>query len=556
MNDHALHVLEYADLLEYLSRYTESEVARSIILNAEPETDYRSIKYQLDLLTEFRKLRWSGHPIPTIRGPENDWSDNIRSSKLENWILTADCIAGIGRIIDMTTTISDGMKKLETIPLLKQTVDRLVKLPELSRSISRTVSDKGGILDSASPQLALFRRNIRKQQERIRTRLEEMAVSLYEKGAVQEPIVTIRNGRYVLPVRSGSVRDVPGMVHDRSASGATFFIEPKGSMSDHNALTKLEADVLQEETRILRELTSHIGKQADLILRNIEIIVELDVLQAKARFCDEVKAEPIEPERTPVAHIIGGRNPLLVLHRLFSHDPEERVRPVVPLDVTVDDSHRVLIITGPNTGGKTVALRTIGLLVLMVQTGLHPTCAESSRIGLFHNIFADIGDEQSVQQSLSTFSSHVKQIIKILELADHRSLVLLDELGAGTDPAEGSALGIAILVELLQRGVWVIANTHHNTIKAFAFTTEGISNAAMEFNIDTLEPTYRIVMGRIGQSNALAIAARLGFPDRLVHRARDHMEGKILDLQTMLDEVDRSRLQAEEQIARANNERS
>lgn len=555
MNKHALSVLEYDQLLEYLSRYTDSEVVRNEILETRPSTDFREIHKALQELTEFRELRSSGEDIPSIRGPELDLRRSIVSSKTAGWRLTPESIAAIGRLMSMIQTMHQGFIKIPDIPLLKSRVSRLVLLKELHRKILKTVNDKGLIDDRASADLMKIRHGIRRQQERIRSRLEEMAAALYEKGVLQEPIITLRNNRYVLPVKAGSVRDVPGNVHDRSSSGATFFIEPRGSVSDHNALTKLEADELQEINRILKVITAEIGEHADELLENLSVVIELDMLQARARFCDELKAMPILPVKQPVARLRHALNPLLMLHRLYAKDPEERKKKVIPLNLEIDDQNRILVITGPNTGGKTVALRTVGLIVLMVQSGLHPPVEETSQIGIFDDVFADIGDEQSLEQSLSTFSSHVKQIIDILEYADHRSLVLLDELGAGTDPAEGSALGIAILEELRRRNAWTIANTHHNSIKAFAFTTEGISNAAMEFNVETLEPTYQILMGRIGQSNALAIASRLGFPQKLLDEARRHMEGKIQDLQQMIDRVEVSRMKAEKQIARASNER-
>ncbi|HPQ39970.1 MAG TPA: endonuclease MutS2 [bacterium] len=555
MNPHALSVLEYDQLLMYLSRYTDSELVREKILNIQPSTDVRELTASLKELTEFRDLRNSGEDIPPIRGPEIDLTRSITSSKTIGWRLSPESIAAIGKLMTMTETIQTGFMKLTGIPLLKERISRLVILKELHRTILKTVNEKGQIDDRASSELMKIRQGIRRQQERIRSRLEEMAIKLYEKGALQEPIVTLRNNRYVLPVKAGSVRDVPGNVHDRSSSGATFFIEPKGSVSDHNALTRLEAEELQEINRILREITESIGARADQLLENLSIVIDLDMLQARARFCDELNAIPIFPQQEPMVDLKGAVNPLLLLHRLFSSNPEERRREVVPLDLKIDDEARILVITGPNTGGKTVALRTVGLIVLMIQSGLHPPAEEFSRIGIFDDVYADIGDEQSLEQSLSTFSSHVRQIIDILGHADHRSLVLLDELGAGTDPAEGSALGIAILKELNRRNAWTIANTHHNSIKAFAFTTDGISNAAMEFNADTLEPTYRILMGRIGQSNALSIAERLGFPKHLLTEARQHIEGKVQDLQQMIDRVEVSRIQAERQIARASNER-
>ncbi|MCD4653367.1 endonuclease MutS2 [bacterium] len=556
MNPHALKVLDYAILLDYLSNYTESEVTRHRIRNLKPITNHKILLKQLDELSEFRYLKSSGQKIPAFSGPTSELFRSIESSRTRGWRLLPEKIFAIGDILIKAANLREGLLKLENIPLLKFKIKKLILLPELRNRILKTVNHKGEIEDRASQELGRIRRQMRKFQERIRNRMEELAGAMYKKGALQDPIVTIRNGRFVLPVRAGSARDVPGVIHDRSSSGATFFIEPKVSVADNCALGKLENEEFQETNRILTDITELIGKKAEDLLENLETVIQMDLLQAKARFCDEIKATPVTLKKTSIAILKDCRNPLLLLHRLYSHSKEENTKSVIPIDLTIDETNRILVITGPNTGGKTVALKTMGLTVLMVQTGLHPVCNENSSIGIFSDIYADIGDEQSLEQNLSTFSAHVKQIIEIIENADHNSLVLLDELGAGTDPAEGSALGISVLSDLKRRNAWVVATTHHNSIKAFAFTTQGIANAAMEFNIKTLEPTYRILMGRIGQSNALTIAERLGFPGRLIEEARKHMEGKILDLQEMLDKVEKSRISAEKQINRATSERS
>jgi len=554
MNSHALHVLDYPVLLEYLSNYTTSEVTRQLILNLKPETDYKLLNQQLAELAEFRYLRSSGQDIPDYSGPKSELFKSIHSSRTIGWRLQPVKIYAIGDVLTKASLLRLGILKLEDIPLLKTRVKKLILLPELRNRIMKTVNHKGEVEDRASQELARIRRKIRKYREKIRENMENLASSLHKQGALQDPIVTIRDGRLVLPVRAGFSREVPGVIHDRSSSGSTFFIEPKASVEDNIALGKLENEEFQEINRILTDITALIGEKADVLLENLEIVIQMDFIQAKAKFCDEIGANPVHLCKTPMANLKETRNPLLVLHRLYSTGESQSA--VVPIDLNIDENSRILVITGPNTGGKTVALKTLGLTVLMVQTGIHPICSDTSTIGIFTNIYADIGDEQSLEQNLSTFSSHVKQIIEIINNADYQSLILLDELGAGTDPTEGSALGIAILSELLRKNTWAIANTHHNSIKAFAFTTMGIANAAMEFDIRTLKPTYRILMGRIGQSNALDIASRLGFPDRLLAEARQHIEGKTLNLQEMLDRVEKSRISAEKQISKAINEKS
>ncbi|MBN1879164.1 endonuclease MutS2 [bacterium] len=556
MNPHALRVLEYKDLLTYLALYTESEITKSKIAGIHPSTNYKEIRHWSDELTEYRYLISSGQQIPAFSGPSISILGSLEASATEGWRLPPEKISAVGQLLMQSELIREGFLDLQGIPLLKARVNKLVLLPELLNMITRSVNEKGEVLDRASDELAKIRRSLRKHLERIRSRMEELAASLYKKGVLQDPIVTMREGRYVLPVRAGASRDVPGTVLDRSSSGATFFIEPKVSMPDSVALGKLEAEERQEVNRILLELTAAIGLKSDELVDNLEIVVEMDFIRAKARFCNELKANSIPILPDPLIDLKECRNPLLLFHRLSSLNPDDRSKPVVPIDLELNGDNCILVITGPNTGGKTVALKTIGITILMVQSGLHPVCSEYSRVGVFKNIFADIGDEQSLQQSLSTFSSHVKQIVEIIENADSNALVLLDELGAGTDPEEGSALGIAIIAEMLRKKVITVANTHHNSIKAFAFTTPGIENAAMEFDIQSLQPTFRILMGRIGQSNAFAIASRLGFPTFILEEAQRHLSGKSDDLQKMLDLVEERRIMAEKRIVQASNEKS
>lgn len=555
MNPHAENILEYRQLIDFLSHYTDSEITRGKILNLEPSTSHKWIVQQSQELAEFRYLIISGQKIPSFSAPHIALDESFKSASIKGWRLTPDKIAATGELLIQVECIRNGFLAAENIPLLKNRVSQLVALPELARMITKSISPQGDILDRASDELVRIRRSMRKHQERIRSNMEEMAASLYKRGILQDPIVTMREGRYVLPVKAGAVRDLPGIVHDKSSSGATFFIEPNVSIHDSNVLNQLEAEERHEIQKVLLMLTEAIGKKSDVLSENLEIVVEIDFIHAKARFSEEIKASQITIESYPVIDLKECRNPLLVLHRLNAVNPEERKAPVVPIDITLETDQRVLIITGPNTGGKTVALKTVGLSLLMIQSGLHPVCSEFSRFGIFKDIFADIGDEQSLEQNLSTFSSHISHIVAILNKADKDSLVLLDELGAGTDPEEGSALGIAIIKELLNKQVFTIVNTHHNSIKAYAFTTPGIQNAAMEFDTQSLQPTYRILMGKIGQSNALSIAAKLGFPDRILKDVKNYLSGKTNDLQKMLDVVEQRRLTAEKRIAQADNEK-
>lgn len=556
MNTHALKVLGYAQLKEFLSRYTDSEITQQKVLSMKPSRNYKLILSQSMELAEYRYLLTSGQIIPSFSAPKTFLIESFQSSTIKGWRLSPEKIAATGELLQQVEAVRKGFIDLENIPLIKDRVAKLTVLPELTRMIIKSVSPEGEILDKASSELARIRRTMKRHQDRIRGKMEEMAEFYYKKGVLQDPIVTMRQGRYVLPVRAGSIRELPGIVHDKSSSGATFFIEPNVSINDSNALSKLEADERHEVQKILLALTEAIGKKSDLLKENLEIIVEMDFIRSKAHFSEEIKATCIPIKPSPYIDLKGCKNPLLLLHRLHSPIQEERNKPVVPIDIELDPEERMLVITGPNTGGKTVALKTLGISLLMIQSGLHPVCSEFSSFGIFDNIFADIGDEQSLEQSLSTFSSHISHIITILEEADMNSLALLDELGAGTDPEEGSALGIAILKELLRKQVYTVVNTHHNSIKAFAFTTPGIKNAAMEFDSQSLQPTYRILMGKIGQSNALSIAAKLGIPDHVLKDVKNILSDKTKDLQRMLDIVEQRRQAAEKKIAQADSEKT
>jgi DNA mismatch repair protein MutS2 len=555
LNQHALKVLEYYSLIDHLAQYTDSEVTRQIILELQPSKDYQTVLCLAQELDEYRRLMLSGYSIPGFSGPVISLNESFKSAKKKGWRLLPENIAAIGDLLHQSDLIKRGFDQIERIPLIKKKTNHISLLPELKNRIIKSVNSNGEILDHASDNLARIRQSIRKHLDRMRSRMEEMALSMHKKGYLQDPVVTFRQGRYVLPVRSGSIRNIPGIVHDKSASGATFFIEPKVSVADSNALNKLEAEERQEVNLVLKNLTAEIGLKSDLLSENFRIVVEMDFLRAKARFCNEIKANFIPIQSEPRIDLKDCKNPTLVLHRLNTLDQNERVKPVVPIDIQLDDSDRILVITGPNTGGKTVALKTVGITVLMVQSGLHPVCSEFSHIGIFKKIFADIGDEQSIQQSLSTFSSHIKHIVTILQQADEQSLALLDELGAGTDPEEGSALGITIINQLLKKKVFSVVNTHHNSIKAFAFTTDGVQNAAMEFDVNSLQPTYRILQGRIGQSNALHIAEKLGFPKSLIQEVHQYYSGKTHDLQKMLDVVEQRRMDAERRIAQTKSEK-
>jgi DNA mismatch repair protein MutS2 len=404
--------------------------------------------------------------------------------------------------------------------------------------IAQTVNGQGEVVDSASPDLAHIRAELRVAHQRLMDRLQSILASQTYRPAIQEAIITIRNGRYVIPVRADSRGVLRGLVHDHSSSGATLYIEPLQTTDLNNRWRELQLQEQEEIDRILRYISERIGAQAPMLLETVRALGDLDLALAKGRHGMLMHAIVTPISDRGVLRFEQARHPLLSGN-------------VVPISVRLGDDFRVLLVTGPNTGGKTVALKTIGLLTLMVQSGLPIPVAPGSEAAVFDAIFADIGDEQSIEQSLSTFSGHMTNIISILQQMTPNSLLLLDELGAGTDPAEGSALARSLLTFLLERGVRVAATTHYSELKAFAASTPDVENANVEFDVETLSPTYRLTIGLPGRSNALAIAARLGLDPRIIEGSQAFISQEELRVETMLASIQHDRELAAELFAGA-----
>jgi DNA mismatch repair protein MutS2 len=419
----------------------------------------------------------------------------------------------------------------------------LIDLPTLAAELHRAVDGDGNVLDSASPELRSIRRKLETSHSRLRERLDSMVKSSTIQKYLQEPLVTQRNGRYCLPVKSECRGNVPGVVHDQSSSGATLFIEPMAAVETSNEITRLERQEQIEIERILRELSSEVGCHSEGLIMALESAEDLDFAFGRAKLALTMNATGPEIREDNRLEIINGRHPLLP------------VKEVVPTTITLGGDYSALVITGPNTGGKTVTLKSVGLFCLMAQCGLWLPATRGSCVPVYSNVFADIGDEQSIEQSLSTFSSHMTNIIKILATADSRALVLLDELGAGTDPAEGAALAIALLDRLKQIGVSVVATTHYSELKAYAWTEPGIQNASVEFDVETLRPTYRLMIGTPGKSNAFEIATRLGLTTEVVDRARTLLHSDTRRTEDLLSALEAKRLEAERDLAKAREER-
>jgi DNA mismatch repair protein MutS2 len=422
-----------------------------------------------------------------------------------------------------------GKDQYSGLDTLRETVDGIVPQKEIEDDISRSVSEDGDINDRASEELARLRKAKGTSQQRIKESLDGILRNPNYQKMLQDNVITTRGDRYVVPVKMEYSSSFPGIVHDQSASGATLFIEPMAVVQLGNELREIILKEKREVQRILQQLTASVAAKVPQILLLYEALIKLDFILAKARLSEDMEAgSPLVTNKQEVK-LIRARHPLLT-------------GPVVPISVELGIDDQFLIITGPNTGGKTVTLKTIGLMAVMMQSGLHIPVESDSRLGIFTRIFVDIGDEQSVEQSLSTFSAHMTNIVDITRKADSRSLVLLDELGAGTDPGEGAALAMAILAELLERGSCGVATTHYGTLKTFAYNTPGVENASVEFNPETLKPTYRLLTGIPGRSNALTIAQRLGLGSGILEKARSFIserDTKESDLLENLEDTQR-----------------
>jgi Mismatch repair ATPase (MutS family) len=415
--------------------------------------------------------------------------------------------------------------------------------------ITRTISDRGEVLDSASEALGRIRSEMKVSHARLMERLSRYINDADSARMLQEPIITQRGGRYVLPLRAEFKGRIKAIVHDQSASGATLFIEPIAVVEWNNKVRELELQERDEVLRVLHGLSMRIAEQAESLKLSVEAMAALDLALMKARYAEELRA--VEPELVPFAEKTPEFHPGSVIMLRRARHPLLDPAKVVPIDVVLDEQTFSVVLTGPNTGGKTVSLKTVGLLVLMAQSGMQIPAQSGSRLSLFRDVFADIGDEQSIEQSLSTFSGHISQLVRILKRADYRSLVLLDELGAGTDPQEGSALARAVLTYLLERRITNIVATHYPELKTFAHATKGVINASLEFDLDTLKPTYHLILGLPGRSNALAIAERLGLAKEIVDDARTELNPTDLRAEDLLDEIHRQR-----DLTRANYEES
>ena len=541
MDAKSLQVLEYPKIRERLKSFCDFSASMDLARELEPTDSYDLALARLAETTEARRLF-------SVQDAGIGGAHDVRP--------TVDLAARGGvldpqQLLDVKSTLISCRelkktfeRKTDEYPRLSQIAAGLPETHGVVDAITRILSERGEVLDSASPKLATLRREIKIAHDRLMSRLQKYLTDSASK--LQEPIITQRDGRYVIPLRAEFKGQIKAVVHDQSSSGATLFVEPLPVVELNNTVRELELKERDEERRILHELSVQIGEHATEFKYGVENLAMLDLIFAKAKYAEELKAsEPILKELKVTGSKSKDIQPstfnLQNFKLLHARHPLLDSATVVPIDVDPKPGTRAIVITGPNTGGKTVSLKTVGLLALMAQSGLHIPAESGSELPLFHDVFADIGDEQSIEQSLSTFSGHITNIIRILKQIDARSLVIFDELGAGTDPQEGAALARAILTHLLESGCTTLVATHYPELKTFAHSTEAVVNASLEFDIKTLRPTYHLTIGLPGRSNALLIAQRLGLSQPIIESAKAEINPDDLRADKLLDDIRKER---------------
>jgi DNA mismatch repair protein MutS2 len=530
LGDRDLELLEFHKIREILAGFTSFSASRQLALDLRPLSDEEQVHLLLTQSAEARRLLSLSPDIDI--GEVFDVRDMVKMAA-RGKVLDPQTLLEIQKTLNAAHRLRSNVSNLsEEVPLLSSLAKSIVELRQLESDIGRCLSPTGELLDTASPRLASVRHRIRELRQQLVTHLEAIIRSPRRRNIIQEPIITEREGRFVIPIKIERRREIKGIVHDVSNTGATLFIEPWTTLDMGNELRELVMEEKHETERILAGLSSDAGAHRREISRNIELVAEIDLALAKARYAGEVKATEavvVAADRSTktddglsgVLRLVEARHPLLS-------------KKAMPLSVEIGRDFSALVITGPNTGGKTVALKTIGLLSLMTQAGLPIPALPKSRIPLFDGVFADIGDEQSIEQTLSTFSWHISNIVRIVNSATGKSLVLLDELGTNTDPGQGSALARSILLHFLSQRTMTVATTHYTELKALAHATDGLQNASLDIDPATMTPTYHLTVGIPGGSNALATASRLGLPSKIIARARDMLSRATQELDALL----------------------
>ena len=538
MNSKILGLLEFNKIMDLLADEARSELAKEKIAALEPMSNKHAAEDALTETTEAVSVIVYKGSIPV--GDMGDISGLLGMARKGRCLSMRDLL-NIKRSMQiareakafLSNDVPEGIKSLTEIANLLEVI------PNLEQDIDRSIISEDEMADNASSELKNIRREIKNKNEMIKSRMSKMISGEAAKAHLQEAIITMRNGRYVIPVKKEYQSLYPGMVHDQSSTGATLFVEPQAIVNLNNELRELASEEQAEITKILEAFTGRVAEHYSELSNNQKLLVELDFINAKGKLACAMSASCPHLNEENILDLRCGRHPLL---------PQDKA---VPTDVQLGTDFTTLLITGPNTGGKTVTLKTIGLLCLMAQSGLHIPADETTNIPVLNEIFADIGDEQSIEQSLSTFSSHMKNIIEIFESAGPGSLVLLDELGAGTDPSEGAALGISELEKLRELGALVAATTHYTELKKYALSTPGVENASMEFNVETLSPTYKLRVGLPGKSNAFEISRKLGLDESIIDRAAELLGENQLNFEEAVSRVEEDQIKTEVALAEA-----
>lgn len=530
MNKKAIYTLEFNKIQEQLVAKASSEGAKAILRKLKIETDINIINEKLDETNDalsriFQKGSLDFSKVRDIR-------DSLLRLKMGSSLNTRELL-NISDILTLSKQIKEYYEYKEDS--LQPSIDALEEATSLNNQIKRCILSEDEIADEASATLSDIRRNKRLSSDKIHTELNRLLNSSSVRNCLQDFVITSRNGRYCLPVKAEYKSQVPGMVHDQSSTGSTLFIEPASVVKLNNDIKELELKEQAEIEVILAKLSASANEYQDVLLSDYELLTNLDVAFAKGNLSKQMKAARPTMNNNGIINIKKGRHPLIEQHV------------VVPIDIYLGRDFKLLIITGPNTGGKTVSLKTVGLLTLMAQAGLNIPALEHSDIAVFENVFADIGDEQSIEQSLSTFSSHMTNQVKILRHANEKSLVLFDEIGAGTDPTEGAALATSILNHLKNKNVTTMATTHYSELKMYALTTEGVENASCEFDVETLSPTYKLLIGVPGKSNAFAISKKLGLPDYILEDANKRLEEDDIKFEDLVTDLENTRAKLEKE---------
>lgn len=535
MNKKVLYTLEYNKITEQLASYASSDWAREHCLHLKPMTGKAEIEHaQAETAAALSRIYRKG---------SIDFSGihkiGMSLKRLDvGGVLSIQELLSIASLLDTAKRAKAyGRNDRETVPqdVLDPMFQAVEPLTLLCTEIRRCILSEDEIADDASSQLKSIRRSIQGMNGRIHNQMAHILNNAVTRSYLQDAVITMRNGRYCLPVRAEYKNQVSGMIHDQSSSGSTLFIEPASIVNLNNELKELYLKEQEEIDKIIAGLSNQVAASSEAVLNDYKLLTTLDFIFAKAKLAQEHNGVAPEFNTQGRIRIRRGRHPLL------------NKKTVVPIDVRLGEDFKLLVITGPNTGGKTVSLKTVGLLTLMGQAGLHIPAGDRSQLAIFENVYADIGDEQSIEQSLSTFSSHMTNIVTILKKVTQNSLVLFDELCSGTDPTEGAALAISILSKLLSRGVCTMATTHYSELKVFALSTEGVQNACCEFDVESLSPTYRLLIGIPGKSNAFAISGKLGLPDDIIADARTRIASNEQNFEDLIASLEASRVTIEKE---------